>query len=342
MARQKRDLRKGFTIRKLFEDNGVKYIMVSNKIMELYQQGYQEYIDKKSGEIKKRTFDSRDLALYIGIEFLNRMEFWGYLEEIDYFTGMSMKRIEPRLEKLEQIELPMNNHLTKTGENELLATPRNYPLVKKHRDRGFERNRTVKTYRWYTPFDCDKKAVKNPETKETELQSINYFMVTVYDYDLFVNKILDADEFALYLYLVQCYDSSSEEGKGIPQSARKIAENLNVKNVDVMQRRLNKLIELRIKDRFCPDDKTFPLIQTTKPNNFNTKLVTRQEPSLHYYPVYNDKTIENIRNEAEKGKESAKNKPDIDSNKMDSEFKVDSDLHKKDSHLNKKDTDIPF
>lgn len=342
MARQKRDLRKGFTIRKLFEDNGIKYIMVSNKIMDLYQQGYQEYIDKETSEIKKRTFDSRDLALYIGIEFLNRMEFWGYLEEIEYFTGMSMKRIKPRLEKLEAIELQMNNHLTKNGKNELLDTTRGYPLVKKHKDRGFERNRTVKTYRWYTPFDCDKKSVKNPETKENELQSINYFMVTVYDYDLFVNKILDAEEFALYLYLIQCYDSSSEENKGIPQSTRKIAENLNIKNVDVMQRRLNKLIEMRIKDRFCPDDENYQLIRTTKPKNFNTKLVTRQEPSLHYYPIYNDTTIHKIREEAEKEKESAKNKLDTYSNKKDTEFKVDSDLDKKDSQLNKKDTNNPF
>ncbi|MEH7381782.1 hypothetical protein V7138_15070 [Bacillus sp. JJ1533] len=352
MPRVKRQLRSQEEIRSLFESQGIKYVMINNKIMDLYQRGYFEYkvktTDEKGNyietdEVRKVKFDSRNLALYIGLKFLDKMEFWCYVDEIAAFMGMSVKRIKERLEELQEINLLMNNRLMKDGKNELLKEPMRFQLVKKHKDRGFERNRKVKTYRWYTPFDCELKEVTNPETKEVELKAHKYFMVSIYDLDLFINGILDEHEFALYLYLVQCYDSSDKESKGIAQTTSKIAENLNVKDVDVIQRRLDKLINLRVKDRFCLENEDLPLIHASKPKNFNHKLMTRQEPSLHYYPVYNDTTIQKIHNiEPDPYPVDEENKEDTNPNKLDIDLKVDSDLDNMDTHSNKMDANLLF
>lgn len=305
MPKTKRELRSGKEIRNLFENQGIKYVMISNKIIELYKQGYYEYeIEEinddgdivKTGEMKRSKFDSRNLTLYIGMKFLDKIEFFCYIDEIARFLDMSVKRIKDRIQELQLIELPMNNQFNKnTKQNELLEQPRMAQLVRKRGDRGFERNRKVKTNRWFTPFDCDLKKVRNKETQNEELKAEKFFMVTIYDLDLFINGILDEHEFALYLYLMKCFDSSDKEKKGIPQSTSRISENLNVINPAVTQRRLDKLVNFRVKDRFCTEEyKDFPLIHTIKPGNYNHKLTTRQEPSLHYYPIYNYETLRKI------------------------------------------------
>ncbi|MGG3925662.1 hypothetical protein ABET51_06645 [Metabacillus fastidiosus] len=369
MARVKRNLRSQKVIRELFEEQGIKYVMINNKIIDvLYKQGYYEYKVKatneaglycETGEVKKLKFDARNLVLYIGLKFLDRLEFSCYNDEIADFVNMSTKRIKDRLEELQDILLPMNNRLTKNGQNELLKEPEFFQLVKKHRDRGFERNREVKTYRWYTPFDCDRKEIVNPETKEKELKAHSFFMVTIYDFDLYLNGILDEHEFALYLYLIKCFDSNNKENKGIAQSKSKISENVLVKDVKVTERRLDKLVNLRVKDKYCLEDEDFPLIHTIKPKNYNLKLTTRQEPSLHYYTVYNDTNIQKINDQVpvpypdvdehdssnlgELEQENNLNqKEDTDLNKTDIEFKIDTDFDNLDTNNDLLDIDALF
>lgn len=352
MARIKRELREQKVIRQAIEENGLTYVMINNKIIDLYKKGYYEYPIKQidehgnytcTGEFKKVKFDSRNFALYIGLQFLNKLEFWCYIDEIANFMGWSVKRTKDRLKELQEIYLPMNNRTTKGLKKELLDEPRLFPLVKKHNDRGFEANRKHKTYRWYTPFDCDLKEVKNPDTGKMELKAHKFFMVTIYDLDLLLKKTLDDDEFALYLYIIQTFNSSDKEKKGLALTTSKIAENMRVKDPNVIQKRLNKLTSLKVEDKFwdgevkntCPDG--FPLIHTTKPKNYNMKLLTRNEASLYYYPIYNDTTIQKI-NDIEVNSnpnptdceeielESSENKMDTELNKMDSHYSMDTDF----------------
>lgn len=352
MPKVKRDLRKGKEIRKLFENQGIKYVMISNKIIELYKQGYYEYEVEEindDGYIvsvpKKIKFDSRNLVLYIGMKFLDKMDFYGYLDEVADFLNMSVKRIKDRIQELQLIELPMNNQLNKTTmQNELLEQPRMVQLVRERGEIGFERNRKVKTHRWFTPFDCDLKKVRNTETQKDELKAEKFYMVTIYDLDLFINGTLDEHEFALYLYLIQCFDSSDKDKKGIAQSTSKISENLKVINPAVTQRRLDKLVNLRVKDKFCTDEyKDFPLIHSKKPDNYNHKLTTRQEPSLYYYPIYNDLTLQKIQKvEPEQDYIDDENKSDSDLDKMDTELIVDTEFYNMDTKVNKMDADSLF
>ncbi|WP_025726767.1 hypothetical protein [Heyndrickxia ginsengihumi] len=332
MARKKRDIRSGKIIREVIEEYGMTYVMVNNKIMDLYKQGGQECINKETGEIKRVKFDSRNLVLYIGMQFLNKIEFWCYDDEIANFMGnWSVKRIKERLQELQQISLPMNNKVNKaTKRSELLKEEILVPLVKKHKDRGFETKRTVKTYRYYTPFDCDLKEIKNSETGEKELHAHKYFIVTLYDLDLYINGILNEDEFALYLYLIQIFNSNDENKQGIAISVSKISENMRVKDSNVTQKRLNKLTELRVTDKFWENVKDeysngFPLIHTRQPKNYNIKLTTRNETSLYYYPIYNDTTIKKIRGI------KPEPYPENEENKVDTDLLMDTDFNKQDA-----------
>ncbi|TWE05992.1 hypothetical protein FB550_1027 [Neobacillus bataviensis] len=352
MPKTKRNLRTGKEIRELFENQGIKYVMISNKIIELYKKGFYEYEVEEindEGEIvnvlNRVKFDSRNLTLYVGMKFLDKMEFFCYIDEIANFLNMSVKRIKDRIQELQLIKLPMNNQLNKeTMQNELLESLRMAQLVRQRGERGFERNRKVKTIRWFTPFDCDLKKVRNKETQKDELKAEKFFMVTIYDLDLFINGILDEHEFALYLYLIQCFDSNDKDKKGIAQTTSKISENLNVINPSVTQRRLDKLVNLRVKDKYCTDEnKDFPLIHTRKPENYNHKLTTRQEPSLYYYPIYNDLTLQKIQEvKPDSARTIHENKTDSDSDELDTELLVDTEFHNMDTKVYKTDADFLF
>jgi hypothetical protein len=318
--------------------------MINNKIIELYKQGYyeNEIIDIETGEIitQRIRFDSRNLAIYIGLKFLDRMNFFGFIDEIAKFMNMSTKRIKDRLTDLENIKIEMNNEYnTVEDKHVLLEKPRCYPLISKRKEKGYEGNKQVETNRWYTPFNCDLKEIRNPDSNEIELKAHKFFIVTIYDFDLFLNGILDEHEFALYLYLVQCFNSD-KDNKGIAQSISKIAENMNVKDTNIIQRRLDKLINLRVTDKYCSIGEDFPLIHTSKPKNYNHKLITRQEPSLHFYPIYNDTTIAKINNIEPEPYSHSEVKVDTDQNNLDTHLKGDSDFNNLDTNFNNVDSDF--
>jgi hypothetical protein len=305
MPKIKRKLRSGKELRDVIENQGLKYVMINNKIMDLYKQGKHLHKIRGADGVQvigeeEISFDSRDLVIYIGMKFLNMIEFQGYLDEVADFLKISKKRLKLRLEKLEKIMLRMNNttHLEKgILKVNLCKNEKGWvkQLISKKEVTGTEiTGKRVKINRWYAPFDCDLKKVNVGVSDLEEYKPYNFFMITIYDYDLFLEKILDDNEFSLYLYLIKCFNLNEKVKKGIPQTASKIAENLNVKNVLLVEQRINKLVNLRVKEKYTEEDQDFPLLHITKPGNYNHKQMTRQEPSIHYYPIYNDTTLSRL------------------------------------------------
>ncbi|MCP3738794.1 hypothetical protein [Rossellomorea sp. BNER] len=356
MGRTKRIERSAKEIRNVIENQGLKYILVNNDLFKLYKQGKyntgETIKDKKTGEEKDLilNFDARFFSIYIGLKFLDQIDFFGYKKEVASFIKekLSERRLRERLDNLKKIKMPVNNRFSKAdGKHVLLENPKSVDLVRKRGEIGFERNRKVKTDRWFCPWDCNRKLVKTENGKE--LKPYDFFAVTIYDFDLYRNGILNDEEFVLYLYLVKSYNSNDKDKKGIAQTVSKIAENLNVKNPDIVQKRLDKLVNLRVRDAYCNEGEDFPLLQTTKPKNHNQKLLTRNEPSLHYYPIYNDTTIEKINNKVEANEKEADGEfwgedlnSDSDLNNSDTELIEDTHLYKTDTKINKTDTDHPF
>lgn len=349
--RTKRELKTGEEIRAAISENGMEYILVPNKIFKLYKRGLHE-VEINNGaiwgeekEYEKMNFDSRYFALYIGLKFLDQMNFYGFKDEVAAFMNISERRLRERIKNIEKFKMPMNNEWDKHKDKFEIVKDRVRitQLVRKRGEIGFERNRKVKTDRWFCPWDCERKEVKSENGME--LKPYDFFSVTVYDFDLFRNGILNDDEFVMYLYLVRSYNSNEIEKKGIAQSVSKIAENLNIKNPDIVHKRLKKLVNLRVKDKWCSENEDFPLLQTTKPKNYNVKLTTRQEPSLHYYPIYNDLTIGKI-NDKEDAPDNVldidNNKPDTNNHNSDSGFSSDTHLYNSDSKIDNSDTTNPF
>lgn len=315
-------LRKPKEIREMFEQSEMKFIMLNNRLFDdFYSQGkvtYKPILIKENGieywqdhkgnkypysennhKQGTATFDERDFIILILLKFLSQHNFQGYSQEItDYLNQrqsdgknkFSDKRLKERLKKLQFLQGNMNNEFIQKEQRRIMVPDGiTVRLVNEEKVIGFENGKSKRTfYKWHVNFDCDyKREVK--EGKETDTP-INFFKVTIYDLDLYINGILNEREFITYLYFIR----ANNEGKEIWHSIDKLSENLNTKDTSITQKIVERLMNVRVKDKFCGEGEDFPLLHVSYPKNYKQKLMDRQQPSAYYKPKYNISTCSRL------------------------------------------------
>ncbi|MEC1780053.1 hypothetical protein [Schinkia azotoformans] len=368
MGRIARTYRKPEEIRELIENSGLPYILVNNRIFEqFYEVGkgtytpYAKEIEGKKGEYEYFllngdkvpyseskiehgvNFDERDITIFILLTFLDQIDFQGYTVEIANYLGTkSDKRIKERIKKLKFLQGEVNSYRG-SGERKYYSEPRKDRFITEKNVKGFENGKQVTLNRWYVNYECDYKQTMDKDGNIIDKPE-NFFMVTIYDLDLLTSGQLTEKEFVTYLYLIKSYNSAKNDA--IYQTISTISDKINIQDRAITKRILEKLVTIRVKDKFCDDGKDFPLVHFSKPANYEDKLAKRLEPSLKYYPIYNTTTLQKLKGEDviayPTAEESAENKTDSELNKVDTNLLVDSDLNKTDSDYDYLDGDILF
>lgn len=320
---KKRNLRNHADIRNMIEETDLKYIMLNNRLFddfykigkfkytafETIENGVTQYTDYKGSRVKDYdfneeltkpqltvTFDERDFLLLILMKFLSLHSFKGYPKEIAmYLTkdNANDKRIKERIKKLQFLTGKVNNKYSfKTKERKMYPEYIEVPLINEEVVSGFEEGKIKRKFnKWHLTFDCDYKEEVAAETGEVIQTPINFFIITIYDLDLYTNGTLNAKEFITYLYLISSYNAK----KDIWHSIDKLSENLNIKDARTSEKIIKRLQEIRIKDQFSTEEyPDYPLIHTKQPENYSKRVRDRERPSAYYIPIYNIKMRERL------------------------------------------------
>ncbi len=324
--KKERIKRKPEEIRKLIGESGINYVMINNRIFDLYNAGKIDcglikkkkekdsdpdiYVDLDGNEYEysqkdkkfKTTFNERDFIIFILLNFLDLLDYKGYSVEIADYFGYSDKRVKERLKKLQFIKGDTNSYFrrkTKTrqyfDEDDLQKTG-NINFLSEVKEIGNENGKSRIMNRWYVHYGCDYK--KEEIEVDGELKSddvpINFFPVTIYDLDLLTKGLLNEKEFITYLFLIKSYNTA--KANTVNYSMRALSKNLGIKNEATTEKYINRLLDLRIKDEFCEvdQDQDFPLIHRQSNKNLQQKLATRNEPSYKYFPIYNTTTMQKL------------------------------------------------
>lgn len=358
----KRKLRSPVEIRKLIEESGIKYIMINNRIFDLYKAEKVEYslkmIQKDSKKNIKEdhyidlagnkysyqegqgikgstTFDERDFVIFILLNFLDLLEFKGYSKEVADYLGYSDKRVKERIKKLQFIQGDTNSYFyRKTQERQYvdendLSKRGILRFIDEKKETGYENGKRLSINRWYVHWGCDYKK-ENKEVNGSVQQvdvPISFFPVTIYDLDLLTDGLLNENEFITYLLTVKSYNSGKNDT--VNYSMRALAENLGIKIEATVEKYINRLLDLRVKDQFCEEGQDFPLVHRKTNQNHQRKLATRSEPSYKYIPVYNITMMQRLRGEGVEYPSDPKEATplmDNDETNTDTNFIVDSDL----------------
>lgn len=322
----KRQLRKPSEIRSMFEESEMKFVMLNNRLFDdFYSKGKVDYnpilSSEKDGDFwidykgkkhpysqcntgkywiddkgKKQpyqaTFDERDFILVIFLKFLSQHNFQGYTQEIaDYLfpsvNGQNDKRLKERLKKLSFLQGTVNNIYNQKEQKRIMHPDGiSVSLVNEEKVEGYE-DGTTKTkrifYKWHLNFDCDYKKETDKEGKE-KLTPINFFKATIYDLDLYTSGLLNEKEFITYLYFIRSYNGDNK----IWHSLSALSEKLNIKDISIVEKIVDRLLVVRVKDQFVTKEiEDFPLLHADFPANYNRKIKERQQPSAYYKPVYN-------------------------------------------------------
>lgn len=308
----KRTKRKPKEMREMLEDTDMKFIMLNNRLFDdFYTKGKVEYrplLNKKGdtytdhkgneypysefSDVSKKitvTFDERDFILVILIKFLSQLKFKGYSIELANFINekWSDKRIKERLKKLQFLEGVMNNiYEQKNKKRTYYQNGVKVRLINEEKVQGYENGNKRTFYQWHLNFDCDYKKELDKEKNEIE-KPINFFKVTIYDLDLLTSGLLNEKEFITYLYFIRSYNPDKE----IWHSMEAISEKMNIKDSRITEKIMERLVEIRVKDKFNDEEnQTWPLLHVKRPDNYEKKVRNREQPSSYYIPIYNIST----------------------------------------------------
>jgi hypothetical protein len=318
---KKRILRTPKDIRDMFESSSMKFVMLNNRLFDdFYSKGSVEYkpllngkdgdtwLDHKGDETPysndnnkmcQAHFDERDFILIILLKFFSIHKFKGYSKEIADYLKYSDKRIKERLRKLQFLQCEMNNTYNHKNDKRIMQPEGvKVRLLNEESEDGYE-NGTVKRkfFKWHLNFDCDYKVEINNK-KEEVFTPINFFKVTIYDLDLYTSGLLNEKEFITYLYFIRSFNASKE----IWHSVNALSEKLNIKDTNITEKIIDRLLVTRVKDCFCKEDETFPLIHVDRPHNYERRVRDREQPSSYYKPVYHTYTIQRLSEDEQEGK----------------------------------------
>lgn len=296
--RIKRTIRNSEQIRKLIE-NDKRFVPVNNRIFDdFYEQEFIEYHpchqepetmrSSLCGKYEHLKMTELDLIVFIFLQLINYNKIAMYPHEIAKYLGCSNKALITSLNKLERMKGVINTRPIHTQEMKKIDERRFSweGVTKREYDENSVRLITEKTFRahllvdegiattrkmseWYVNFETDWEDCSSK--KETKWKMINFFFVTIKDFDLLTKGLLSRPAFITYLYLIR-RDSMGEHGIYMRDSY--IADKLQIKSLSTVRTYLDEL-------------ESMGLIKTFKPQNYNAKLEKYEEPSRIFKPYYN-------------------------------------------------------
>ncbi|MBS4191210.1 hypothetical protein KHA94_13560 [Bacillus sp. FJAT-49705] len=285
-TRQKRNLIKGSKeemrneVRTLIEENGMKYVLINNGVFDhLYIQKELEGTDEtelKQGQMK---FTELDMVVYIFLQFMMVNKFTLKQQRIADYIGCSSKQLKVSLERLWNFKGSTNAKYSPYEDKVQIVEEREVRLIseKEHVAYNPKIKKNVKTLHWYTNY-IPSYQVKKKGVNET-LVPINFFMVTIEDFDLLTNGVLSRNEFITYLFFLKTYKYGTRDGSQMYWKLSTIAEALNYRLVETVHKHVEKLLSVKIND--------VPLLEETRPNNYELQILKGEEPSSRYIPRFN-------------------------------------------------------
>lgn len=266
-TRQKRTIVKGKEeIRKIIEENGMKYVLISNGILDEF------YTD---GTVDERQFTELDVTVYIFLQFLMVNKLTLSYEEIASYLGCSSKQLKKVLIRLQEFKGKVNAVYYPYEDRVKIIDEKSVPLIteKTHSAYNPKTMKNEKRLHWYTNYIPYYKAVKK------EVVPVNFFMVTLDDLDLLTNKVLTRNEFVTYLFFLKAYKYGTSDEHQMWWKLSTIAETLNYKLVKTLHKHIEKILSLTINN--------IPLLEEIRPKNYDLQIDKGEEPSSRYIPRFN-------------------------------------------------------
>ena len=322
MGRDRRKVLKGKeNVRNMIKENGMEYIMLNNGIFDdLFE------MDKLDGVIQVKTnpetkekeritgetkFSELEMIVFIFLQFMMKNSFTLSKEEIADYVGCSTKQLRLILERLRYFRAKCNSRYY----------AREDKIVPNEFNEGTTRLVSEKTYVAYNP-----KSKKNqkrlhwftdymPSHKFEEIEGktvatpLDFFLVTIKDFDLLTNGTLTRTEFITYLFLLRRYKSGAPDEKQMHWKFSTIAEKLNYKLPGTVQNHIEKLLSVEINGT--------PLIKEIRPKNYELQIEKGEEPSARFIPVYNPQILGEMDSEKE---EVSSNEKEVNSRIWEDDF----------------------
>ncbi len=302
--RTTRTIRSSKELREIIE-NDKRFVPVNNRIFDdLYMKEelpYYPYLDETEdykdklceNKDKKFRMTELDFIITIFLQLLNYNKVAMYPEEVAAYLGCSKKAFYNSVRKLERIKgivltkpIHTQDH-KKVSEREYIFVP----ATKREYDEHDVRVLTEKQYNafiplgngkvkrqkmdeWYINFDTDWQ--DHTIKKQLKWKRVNFFFVTIKDFDLLTNGLMSRTEFVLYLYLIR-RDSRDERRFYLRNST--IANDLRIKHEDSLIKYLDNLIGSGY-------------VEVYFPKKYDDDLRKFNEPSREFKPVYNYRALD--------------------------------------------------
>lgn len=263
-TRQKRTIVKGKEeIRKIIEHTGMQYVLIPNGIFDdLYT-------------IEEKKFTELDMSVYIFLQFMMVNKFTLNYEEFANYIGCSSKQLKLVLKRLQEFKGRTNAEYYSHEDKVRIVSEMEVTLIseKTHMAYNPQKMKDEKRIHWYTNF------IPWYKKQKKEIVPMNFFMVTLEDFDLLTDGILTRNEFVTYLFFLKAYKYGTVDEHQVWWKLSTIKETLNYKLVISVHKHIEKLLSLKIND--------IPLIEEIRPKNYDLQISKGEEPSSRYVPRFN-------------------------------------------------------
>ncbi|MDX5476477.1 MAG: hypothetical protein LPK00_13155 [Bacillaceae bacterium] len=356
-TRRKRKIVRGKkAIRGLIEDNGMKYVMMNNGIFdELFcKEGLagitgvnlakdeNDKLIKQNGEktyvasIGSTRFSQLDLITYVFLQFMMINNITLSHKELAGYIGCSEKQLKLIIHRLRDFEAPCNaRYQSYKDQVVLVEEEKKVKLITEKAHKAYDPTimKTRRVLHWYTNY------IPNHQIKKDNVVPVDFFIVTIDDFDLLTKGVLTRNEFIVYLFLLRIYKSGAVDDRQVYWRYSTIAEKLNIKMVENVQKYIQKLMSVEVEGK--------PLIKELKPKNYEMQIEKGEEPSAKFIPVFNpEKLVEmdSLKMEVDSSKkEMDSDKVEVNFEKKEMNFpNLEVNSLKKEVNSNKKEIDSKF
>jgi len=277
-------------IRRIIEETGMKYATIPNGLFDdIYTKNnikglVQEEIGGKKQWIEGDTkFTELELIVFIFLQFMMMNKFTLTYTQFAEYIGCSSKQLKVVLKRLQHFKGVTNARYSTHTDGIVIDEEKEVPLIteKLHTAYNPKTKKNQKTLHWYTNYIPNHKETKNKSGES--IKPINFFLVTLDDFELLINEKLTRNEFVTYLFLLKAYKPSVDVNHQMYWKLSTISEHLNYKLVTTVHNHIEKLLSLNID--------SVPLLEEIRPKNYDMQISKGEEPSSRYIPIFNPKKL---------------------------------------------------
>ncbi|MFJ7680322.1 hypothetical protein ACIQXQ_20045 [Peribacillus sp. NPDC097198] len=290
-TRQKRTILKGKdAIKKIIEDNGMRYTFIHNGLFdELFtKESIKGLVPVRindpdnpgktitTWEMGETKITELEVVVYIFLQFMMINKFTLNYKEFADYIGCSSKQIKVALNRLESFEGTTNGKYSSAEDRITIVDERSVNLItpKMHSAYLPTIKGSIHSRHWYTNYIPNYK-----KSKDDKLLPVQFFMVSIDDFELLTEGVLSRTEFLTYLFLLKSYKYGTKDEGQMWWRLSTIAETLNYKLVKTVHTHIEKLLNTK-KDGV-------PLLEEIRPNNYELQILKGEEPASRYLPRYN-------------------------------------------------------